>query len=126
MLGRKFAADYPGEHPREVAFIALTWASKQLPGQPAPKQRPSRDPNRMELLMIAHLVVSADGPMKEDGQLVEILRDGKGKVRDLYHLPATVKGGQSLFLMLFVLGFQHPQLSNYEIGRLLQDLRGPA
>jgi hypothetical protein len=125
VLGRKFAADHPSEHVREVAFIALSWASTQRPGQPAPKQRPSQDPNRMELLAISQLIVSADESMKVDGQMVEIIRDNKGKVRDLYHLPATVEGGQSPLLAAFVLGFHHPQWSTSEVWRVLHDLQGP-
>lgn len=126
MAGRKFAADHPGEQPREVAFIVMSWANFRLPGQPAPKRLPSQDPNRKELLLISHLTVSADNSMKEDGQMVEIIRDRQGKVRDLYHLPATVQGGQSPFLIAFVLGFQHPEWSNQEVWRILQDMRGPA
>ncbi len=125
-LGRRFAAEHPGEHAREVAFIALSWASKQLPGQPASKHRPSQDPNRMELLMISHLTVNADGPMKLDGQFVEVIRDNQGKVRDLYHLPTSVQSGQSPILTAFVLGFHHPQWSTSQVMQVLQDLQGPA
>jgi hypothetical protein len=124
-MGRKLAAEHPGVRVREVAFIAMSWASMQLPGQPAPKTLPSKDPNRMELLLIAHLTLDADGSMKEDGQMVEIIRDNKGKVRDLYHRPDTVESGLSPFLILFVLGFNYPQASDSQIMQLMQDMRGP-
>lgn len=124
-VGRKFAAEHPGARVREVAFIVMAWANKYVPGQPIPKMRPSQNPDRMELLTISHLIVNADNSMRLDGQMVEIIRDEKGKVRDLYHLPATVEGGQSPILTLFVLGFQNPQASNREIMQLLQDMSGP-
>jgi hypothetical protein len=125
-LGRKFAADHPGERVREVAFIVMSWASKQEVGKPAPKVRPSQDPNRMELLLISHVTLNADDSVALDGQMVEILRDGKGKVRDLLQLPGNVEGGQSPMLILFILGFQNPQLSDREIVRIMQDMRGPS
>jgi hypothetical protein len=123
--GRHLAADHPGERMREVALIVMSWASKRFPGQPAPKVRPSQDPNRMELLMISHLALNADSSIKLDGQMVEIIRDNTGKVRDLYHLPATVEGGKDPILTLFMLGFNHPQLSNAEIRHRLEALLGP-
>lgn len=119
--GRKLAADYPGGRVREVAFIVMAWASMHAIGQPAPKMRPSQDPKRIELLTISHLTVNANDSVKLDGQMVEIIRDGSGQVRDLLHLSATVEGGQSPMLLLFILGFQHPHFSDREIMRLLQD-----
>lgn len=124
-LGRRFASDHPGERVREVTLIIMTWANMQRPGQAAPKLRPSQDPNRMELLMISQLTVNADDSTKLDGQLVEIIRDGQGKVCDLYHLPATIEDGQSPILTLFVLGFHHPQWSTRDVWRVLQDILGP-
>ncbi len=124
-LGRHFAAAHPGENVRELAFIALSWASKQLPGEPAPKLRPSQDPNRVELLMISHLTVNPDHTVKLDGQMVEIIRDNDGKLRDLFHLPGSVEGGQSPVLVLFVLGARYPDLSEAEIKRLMLDALGP-
>lgn len=119
-LGHKLAADHPGERASEVAFIALSWTSKQLPGQPAPKHRPSQDPNRMELLVISHLTLNADLTTRLDGQLVEIIRDNEGKVRDLYHLPATAEDGQSAMLLLFMVGFDYPEMSESDIKRIMR------
>ncbi len=123
-LGRKLAADHPGERVREVAFIALSWASKQLPGQPTPKQRPSQDPNRMELLAISHLTSNADHSVKLDGQLVEIIRDNRGKLRDLLPLPTTAQDAQNPLLVLFILGWRYPELSERELKQLLRDTLG--
>ena len=124
-IGRKLASEHPGQQVKEVAFIAMSWASFQPLDQPSPSIRPSKDPNRKELLVIQHLMVNAEGTMKLDGEMVEILRDGKGRVHDLYHLPAEVQEGQSPMLMLFVLGFNYPQTSNREIMHRLQALLGP-
>ena len=123
-VGRKFATDHPGEQMHEVAFIELSWASKQLPGQSTPKHRPAQDPNRTELLTISHLTANADHSVKLDGQSVEIIRDNKGKLRDLLPLPTTAEDGQSPLLVLFLLGFRYPELSEREIKQLLRDTMG--
>jgi hypothetical protein len=118
-LGRHLARKHPNEQAREVAFIALSWASKQAPDQPVPEYRPSQDPNRMELLVISHLTLRADFTTRLDGQLVEIIRDNEGKVRDLYQLPGNVESGESAMLVLFILGFQYPEMTELEFKQIM-------
>jgi hypothetical protein len=89
--------------PQQVFFISEGWASVGTANQP-PMTPPSQDPNRKEVLVIAHSNILT----VEDNVLTfEMLRDSEGKLVGLTQLHETTEGRQaeSPLLRAFVVGF---------------------
>lgn len=121
-VGQRFAADFPDEHLEKIAFIFMAWATMTPVSQPVAKVRPSQDPNRIELLVISYAAVTPGG-IEQDGAMVEIIRDRKGKVLDLFQRPEVVERAQDFLLMGFIEGVRNPTMSVPEIMRYLDDLK---
>lgn len=105
--GQQLGQARRGEVLREVGFIVLGWASMHAVDDPTPRGRPSQDPNRKEIMIISFVRLTPDGVTNES-ELVEILRDGQGKVHDLYHIPNEIKQQPQAdpLVMAFIDGFR--------------------
>ncbi len=123
-IGRKFGQEHAGTTIRELLYVMLAWASLQKVGDPAPRGRPSQDPNRKEMLVITHATITGT-KVTYTTQMMEVIRANKKSV-DLMQLPAPTQEGSNPQLALFITAFHHPQLTDAEIMRLSRDAQGPA
>lgn len=123
-LGRKMGQEHAGENLTEVAIVVMAWGSRQLPGQPAPKVRPSQDPKRMEVFMITNMRFVGE-KIERGGEIYEILRDGKGKVVDLLKMQGVGQPQDNL-LAGFAAGFKSAIYTEEQIIQMIRDQKGPA
>jgi hypothetical protein len=123
-VGRKFRQDHPDEQLREILYIMLAWTSLQKVGDPAPRVRPSQDPQRKEMLVMTHAIVTG-ATATYSTQLLEVIRPTK-KTADLVQLPAPIKEGGNTQLDLFIAAYHNPLLPDAAIRQYVRDARGPA
>lgn len=90
---------------QQVFFISEAWLSSAAPGERF-KQLPSQDPQRKEVVMIAHRVLR---PPSDEVVVFELKRDAQGVVTDFEALPqhdgSEDRDVRSPLITAFVIGF---------------------
>lgn len=97
---------------RQVFLIAEGWMSMAREGK-IPDIPPSKDPNRQEVLLVTGLDVEKDEP---SFVVLEVARDGDGKVAELKEFDQGMKGMtvRSELLPAFVAGFEAEKVARAE------------
>ncbi len=100
---------------QQVLLVSEGWASVPEDGK-IPEIPPSKDPNRMEILLIALMDLE-----KVETQILmfEMLRDEKGQLTDLASVEQEMKGTETRAYLLeeFVSGYQGSIRNREENGR---------
>lgn len=89
---------------RQVFFIAEAWMSAAIGGK-IPDVPPSKDPRRVEVLIITSLAVA---PKETDALLFELIRDPRGHLLDVKEAPRLPEKGSydSPLMEAFLQGYQ--------------------
>lgn len=78
--GSMIGKEYPKESIAALAFVAEAWAATRSYDNPRLEVMPLKDPKRVEVLIITSINLSEE---KAKLHVVELIRDGQGKLMDL-------------------------------------------
>jgi hypothetical protein len=123
LMGRALATTQKesAETVRTVYMITEAWMSKQRAGaafRRTPPPRPSRDPQRIEAILVI-MLSTAEKQLHQECYVAEMLRDGSGKLQDL--LPyGRMDGVESMMLPAFLAGVASSTWSDKEFARVLR------
>jgi hypothetical protein len=124
VTGRKIGLESKDKEIAQVVFIIEAWVSTQKRGEPRPSMPPSEDPNRKEVLLIQLLEPNkVTHSLKQSLHVVEMLRDGSGKLVDLLHdrEEMNVDNTSSNLLTSFLAGFESAKLSDKDFAHILDE-----
>jgi hypothetical protein len=105
------------EEIKEILFICEAWTSFQRAGEPRKYERPSDDPARKEVLMVARLEIvpsllrNKKPTLHTTMQIIEMLRDGSGDLVDLLVDPEVRECNRHLILEAFLAGIASASLT---------------
>ena len=120
-LGRKLGTESPGKNISQIIFIIEAWASSYAKGEERKYVAPSQDPNRKEVLTVQVLDANhATRTLKQSVHIVDMIRDGSGKLVDLFHRKDEIQEVNSPLLTAFLAGFESTKLSDEEFARLIE------
>jgi hypothetical protein len=111
--GSMIGKEYPGESIAALAFVAEAWGSVPSPDNPNFEVMPSKDPKRVEVLIITSITLSEE---KAKLHVVELIRDGQGKLMDIlpwsdYDEDTVV---DTYMLASFAAGFESTKMTEEE------------